>query len=53
MKVRYINKHGYGFEFKSCKAAKPHIKKSAWKNYTTVKENGKSVRVYDDRDLNY
>jgi len=49
MKVIIINKHGTEWEFKSVKAAKPHIKKNA--EYRIEKRDGEKVRVYDDRKL--
>jgi len=49
MKVVIINRQGAEWEFKSVKAAKPHIKKNA--EYRIEKRDDKKVRVYDDREL--
>jgi len=49
MKVVIVNKQGAEWEFKSVKAAKPHIKKNA--EYRIEKRNGEKVRVYDNREL--
>lgn len=49
MKVRIINKDGKIWEFKSVEAAKSHIRKIHFNNYKTIIENGKQIRVYDDR----
>lgn len=50
MKVRIINKAGKSWNFDSVKAARPHIKKDYFNHYEIVIENGKKIRVYDDRD---
>jgi hypothetical protein len=47
MKVRLINKTGYAWDFDSVKEARKYIKTDGY--YTTVIENDKKIRVYDDR----
>jgi len=49
MKVVIRNRQGAEWEFKSVKAAKPHIKKGT--EYRIEKRDGEKVRVYDDREL--
>lgn len=51
MKVQIIDKNGVVFQFSSVAAAKPHIKKKYFKEYRIEKQDGKNVRVYDDREL--
>lgn len=50
MRVKIINKHGHVWEFSSMAKARPHITPKFRGNYRETRENGKVVRVYDDRD---